>query len=84
MQGKVTSPHTMVGHFCEFGKNFGRRSASMQGKVTFPRTKVGLGKILVADLRVQVKVTFTRTMAALLLKFFIKLAQMAQVSLLVG
>ena len=79
----------MVGHFCEFGKNFGRRSASMQGKVTFPRTMVGhfceFGeKFGGRSASVQGKVTFTRAMPALLLKFFLKLAQMAQVSLLVG
>lgn len=48
-------------HYCEFGKNFGGGSASVQGKATFPCA-----------------------MAALLLKFFLKLAQMAQVSPLAG
>ena len=41
IKGSIIFLSCKQAHFCEFGKNFGRRSASMQGKVTFPRTMVG-------------------------------------------
>lgn len=41
IKGSISFVACKQAHFCEFGKKFGCRSASMQGKVTFPRTMVG-------------------------------------------
>ena len=67
IKGSISFLACKQAHYCEFGKNFGPRSASMQGKVTFPRTMVGhfceFGKNFGRrSASMQGEVTFPRTM----------------------